>query len=250
MVQFYQRFVRFGPGGQYATWLNELFSLAAEEVVSRAIEVDGPRAVDPSRGDAGPIGNRGGRMSNYIVSGSATNLLTWPNESVLDHYAASYSFGAFLIRTFGSSFFTEMLQNVNPSATGTYEIAAVEDAGDRAIGQRIGFDELLRRWGVAVLVSDDTSVPVGYRMNTGTWIGDGTVTGSVGSLNAYNYRVTITVEGEAIDYDGPLIFRADSGPFETTPYSNLFLYGGTIPSGGTTLSFDLPNDVIVTPVLR
>jgi hypothetical protein len=177
-------------------------------------------------------------------------LLAWPSESVLDHYAASYSFGAFLIRTFGFSFFTEMLQNVDPSTSGIYEIAAIEDASDRLIGTRLSFDELLRRWGVAVFVSDDTSVPIGFRLNTGTWIGDGSPTGSVGSLNAYNYRVTLAIDEEVIDYDGPLIFRADSGPFETTPYSNLFLYAGTIPSGGTSLSFNLPDDVIITPVVR
>lgn len=250
MVHFYQRNVVLGSGAEYSVWLNELFSMAAEEIVSRAIGVDGPRGVDPARGDAGAGGNRGGRMSNHIVSGPVTNLLAWPDASVLDHYAASYSFGAFLIRTYGFSFFTEMLQEVNPSTSGIYEIAAVEDAGDRVIGQRIPFDELLRRWGVAVIVSDDTAVPIGFRLNSGTWIGDGSVTGSVGSLNAHNYRTTINIEGQPVEYDGPLVYQADSGPFTTTPYSNLFLCGGTVPSGGTTLSFDLPNDVTVTPVMR
>lgn len=78
----------------------------------------------------------------------------------------------------------------------------------------------------------------------------GSVTGSVGSLNAYNYRNTISSDGNQSDYDGPLMFQADSGSITTTPYSNLFVYGGEIPSEGTSLSFNLPSDIVVTPVMR
>jgi hypothetical protein len=121
MIQFYQVTVRRG-GVQYDTWLNELASMAAEEVVSRSIGVYGPRGVDPGRGDAGSPGTYDGRLPWYNYTGPESDLLFWPPQDdpdgvVLDHYSASYSFGAFLLRAYGPAFLSALLQEVDPSVS-------------------------------------------------------------------------------------------------------------------------------------
>jgi hypothetical protein len=255
MIQFYQRTVRRGQGTDYDTWLNELASMAAEEVVSRSIGVYGPRGVDPSRGDAGSAETYTGRMPWYNFTGPESDLLFWPGQSdidvnVLDHYAASYSFGAFLLRAYGPGFLTALLQEVDPAVANDYDKAAVVAAVNRATGATLSFEELMRRWGVAILVSDDRSVPPGYRINAGTWIGDGTPTGTVGSINAHNYRIVLDVDGTPTPFDGPLLYRTDRGSVTARSYTNTFLSGGVVPGNGASLAFSLPQDVTVTVLAR
>jgi hypothetical protein len=255
MIQFYQRRGRRGQGSEYETWLNELASMAAEEVVSRSIGVYGPRGVDPTRGDAGSSQTYDGRMPWYNYTGPEADLLFWPDEddtdvNDLDHYAASYSFGSFLLRAYGPDFLTALLQEVDPAVDTDYSKAAVVAAVNRATGATLSFGELMRRWGVATFVSDDRNVPPGYRINTGTWIGDGTTTGTVGSINAHNYRIVVDVAGTPTPYDGPRLFRTDAGNVAVVSYTNTFLSGGVVPSNGATLSFNLPQDVSVTVLAR
>jgi hypothetical protein len=123
-------------------------------------------------------------------------------------------------------------------------------AVNRATGATLSFSELMRRWGVAILVSDDTNVPPGYRINTGTWIGDGTSAGTVGSINAYNYRIVLDDDGTPTPFDGPLVYRTDAGNVTVISYTNTFLSGGAVPSTGASLSFSLPQDVSVTVLAR
>lgn len=242
MIQFYQRSVRYPTAASYDTWLNELASLVAEDLTARYIGVNGPRGVDPADGSAGAVGLTGGRMPEYNLAAANTSLVTWGAGEVLDDYAVSYAFGAFLVRSYGADFFTQLLTQNPNGAGGTESRNAVVDAAAAVIGQTLPFSEHLRRWGVAMLVSNDTQVPPMYRLNTGTWIGGVTPGENVGSLNAYNYRNI--VGGSA--YDGPLIYRAAAGATMVSREANTFVYAGEVPPGGTSLQFAIPGDVTVS----
>lgn len=249
MVHFYQRNVVRGEASEYDTWLNELMSMAAEEVISRSTKIDGPRGVNATTGSAGTGPLYSGRMPEYNRTGATTGLVGWNYSDVLPEYAASYSFGAYLIRAFGFDFFTTLSRSVDPDTVVDYDLEAVARAASTVSGTDITKQELLRRWGVAMFVSDDTDVPAAYRINAGTWFGDGTEGGSVGSLNAYNYRNTVSINGNPVTIDGPFVYRSDQGEQTVRGHSNLFLAGGTVPSGGVSLPFSLPDGVTVTALV-
>ncbi len=251
MVQFYQRPVERGDAAVYATWLDELMAMAAEETVARAIAVDGPRGVPWSEGGAGTAGNQSGRMPRYNDIASRTPLTTWDAADPLDDYAVSYSFGAFLIRVFGVQVLSELMEYGGTPSRSDYSLAAVAAAASAVDGTGISSDELLQRWGVAVLVSDDTATPDDVRINTGTWIGDsGSNSVSVGSLNAYNYRTTDRTFLRTRAFDGPRMVPAGIGSARVAGTSNLFVAVGTVPAAGGELAFALPAGVVATAIVR
>ncbi len=250
MIHFYRRPVMLGSDYGYDTWLDELMAMAAEELVARAIQVDGPRGVAWSDGSAGAPGNRSGRMRRYNDVGYRTPLATWYAANPLDDYAASYSFGAFLIRVYGAPILTELIAYSGEPGP-SYSLAAVAAAASAVDGTTLSAAEILRRWGTAVLVSDDTTAPADVRINTGTWIGDGNPDSVVvGSINAYNYRTTYRVGTRLRSFDGPRIVSASAGPYTVTGTTNLFAAAGTVPDGGGELLFDLPPGVVVTAIVR
>jgi len=226
-------------------------AMAAEEAVARSIEVDGPRGVAWSEGGAGAEGNLSGRMPRYNDIASRTPLAGWDAADPLDDYAVSYSFGAYLIRVFGLPVLTELMEYGETSGRSDYSGAAVAAAATAIDGTTLSFAELLRRWGVAVLVSDDTSAPAEVRLNTGTWIADpGSNSVSIGSLNAYNYRTTYPIGLRARFFDGPRIISAVDGSAWLAGTSNLFVAVGTIPDGGGELVVTLPTGVVATAIVR
>ncbi len=233
MIQFYQRVVIVSPDAVYSTWLNELTSEVAEDLVSRRLGTRGPRGVDPADGTAGSPSNSEGRMPWYNAFGDQTSLVSWNGD--IQDYAASYAFGAFLLRTFGAEFFHILLtETPADSSVVDYSVSSVTRAASSLAGQTISMEELLRRWGVAIAVSDDTSVPQGYRLNRNGFIttSGGGVSYSVGSLNAYNY--------------GGFWYGFGTGSVEIEDTANAFFIGGIVPQGGVNLDFSLPTGVEIT----
>jgi len=256
MIHFYQRSIVPADGsadGSYETWMDEANSMMAEDLVAQAIENNGPRGVSYTDGSAGSPGISSGRIPDYIGYGSETQLTNWySSDDVLDQYGVSYAFGAYLGRAFGAGFFTDLMDNA--TATGTtgleYTSVAIAEAASAASGEPLDFDELLRRWGVAYLVSNDTAVPAQYRINRGGWFTSSTggVNYQLGSINAYNY--VLYGGGGSVIANGIMAYNAVSGAVPVAGGANSFVVAGTVPAGGYTVSVSLPADTTLTVLTR
>ncbi|MCK4514682.1 MAG: peptidase M30, partial [Spirochaetaceae bacterium] len=245
MIHYYQRDIVLGASTE--TWLNEMMSLVSEDLVGRklfdgiqGLNIRGPRGVLPSLGGgAGPADNDYGRLPLYNANPSI-NLTTWLSlDDVLKSYSIAYAFGAFLTRNFGGA---ELLQAMMDSASSNSETvisSAIAAAGGPAGAT---MDDLLWKWGVSVLLSDDPLAPSGFRMNTGGWI-DSTVdttTYSLGSINHFNYNPA-----------GPVIHTASSYPLaEMEGMSTIFYELGLGQTGALTATLLVPNGVDFTVVVK
>lgn len=246
MIHYYQRVVRAGDGG-YDTWLNELNSLVAEDILAHELGVPGPRGVDPlgvSDGSAGAAGNYAGRLPEYNATGGTTDVSRWGAAPLLQHYAASYALGAYLVRVGGVGLFSELMARDAISLDGGQGITASQAAVATALGSlaepAITWAEVLRRWGVAYAVSDDPNVPPVYRINNGGWFTSaaGGATWRAGSIRAENYATGIDWRDAA------------AGPVTVAPQANRFVTGGGVPAGGATIVFALPVGVAVTVLVE
>lgn len=238
MIHFYQRFAAVPDNldNRYETWMDEANSMVAEDLVSRLIANMGPRGVDPAvytTGSAGGDDNTEGRIPYYTAYGPQTQLTTWyDGDDVFNHYGISYAFGAFLGRAFGADFFEDLMDN--STATGSTDLEYTTTAIAEAAG--VDFDELMRRWGVAYLVSSKTDVPTQYRINNGEWFDStvGGITYRIGSINAYNY------------YPYLWGYFPTAGDVPVSAGANAFVIAGTVPAGGYTVTANLPDDTALT----
>lgn len=248
MLHFYQRWVRRGPDAAFPTWLNEMLSLATEDLLARELGVPGPRSVNAADGSAGGAPNTGGRLPDYIAAGPATPLTVWDNS--LDDYAVSYSFGAYMLRSFGPEVLTRLMLEADPAGSPNYGEAALAAAASVQEGAQLSFAELSRRWAVAMFTSNDLDAAPRFRINTGGWIGPDRAGGQVGSINLWNYRSAVDTGSGVLIVDGPVLLRSDRGALALEPDSHLFATGGVLPASGGELSFSLPEGVSVTVLTR
>jgi peptidase M30-like protein/fibronectin type III domain protein len=207
MIHYYQRDILLDTST--TTWVNEMMSMVSEDLVGnelyteQGLDIAGPRGVYPSQGgDAGPLGNDLGRIPLFNGYPSIS-LSTWlSGNDVLKSYSIAYAFGAFLSRNFGGAPLFESMMDSDESDTELMIQEAIAAAGGPA-GLIMG--DLLWKWGVAVLLSDSTTAPAGYRMNSGTWMSSSvTTTYDLGSVDHFRY------DREEWPGDGPQIHSASS----------------------------------------
>ena len=250
MIHFYQKYVTFNTGSS-ETWLNEMCSEVTSDFVARKLGISGPRGVSYLDGSAGGTGNTDGRLPRYArfsyipvaqwMTGSYYNS---GDGNVLNSYAVSYAFGAYLARNYGGA---ELFRNIVQN--GSVDSAAIDTALAATVYADEDFKSMLRKWGAGVLLSDDptTSVPEGYRYNTGTSIdvAYNGMTYDLGSINLFNY-----------DYgsqSGPRIYTtlppSDSmaGKYKT---SNMFYKLGSSLTGRITKSITLRKGTKLTVVVK
>lgn len=253
MINFYQRNVLRNV--DTSVWLNELLSLVAEDLVANKIDVIGPRGVDPpTLASAGSTADtRGGTAGrfydyNFYPFGSLTQWDSGPD--ILVSYGLSYSFGAFLTRSYGGAALARALVQNTDSTSDALLSSAIEEATGTA---GLTLQTLLRRWGVAVLLSSATSAPDEATINNGTWFtssvpDDQSVerTYELGSINAFNYKAGLPGAGL-----GPAIFTDDSTDVPALPPAGALFYrlGGGV-TGTFTTTVSVPNGVDVTVVRR
>jgi len=233
MIHFYQRFVV--KGVEADTWVNEMASMAAEDVVSRTVGVMGPRGVDPDEGSAGGSGNGFGRIPGWIAA-PGTQLDEWNDNAPLPYYSTSFAFGAAMLRLHGADFLRALLTQ---GVTGRQ---AVVNAVNTVATASYDFGDLLSQWAVAMLLSNDTGAVTDYRINTGTWQTTSTNgrSYSIGSINAHNYGAGF-----------PLLTPSAGDFFETIPpSSSIFVQVGTGESETWTDTVELPVGVSLTVVER
>jgi hypothetical protein len=216
MIHFYQKTVMLTNGKGTETWIDEMSSMATEDLVADKLGVDGPRGVSPTTFPLGSAGTfpitteTGSRLPHYNYYNDASVTEWYKGDEVLKSYSINYALGAYLSRNYGGAqFFHDVMHN---DKTG-YE--AIEYALNKA-GSPNKFGDILARWGVANLLSDMTNVPSDYRYNIETWfISDTdpvTVPYKAGSINLYNYRISYYGNIQ----DGPH-FYTESYPMPTTP---------------------------------
>ncbi|MDY6969144.1 MAG: hypothetical protein SVR08_10905 [Spirochaetota bacterium] len=236
MIHFYQKAVLRTSDNNSETWLNELCSMAAEDIVADKLQVNGPRGVAYNDYSAGAANNTVGRLPlyNYYNDVPVTAWLSYPD--VLKSYAVNYAFGSYLIRNFGGDqFLTDVVQN-------TYtDYQAIEYALSQA-GSSDDFSKILRRWGAANLLSDLTNIQssdnVTYNnSSSGFDFGDY----KAGSINLYNY--------EYDSYDGPYIWS--SLPDTDRGYlSNTYYHAANDITGQQSWDITLPDDMKLTVVVK
>ena len=200
MIHFYQKPVLRDAVSE--TWLNEMASEVAEDLVADKIESNGPRAVAHDDPAAGEPGIERGRLPRYNFHNDI-QVTAWDYSDSLKHYSISYALGAYLARTYGgAALFGDIV------ASGQSGIAAIE-AALRSHGHAESFGDVLANWAVANLLSDNPQAPSPYRYNAGgTWrtSRSGRETYRLGSIDLYHYRYRL--EPGADDYlDGPRLYE-------------------------------------------
>ena len=179
MIHFYQKRVLRNTVSE--TWLNEMASEVAEDLIADKMMVRGPRGVAYDDPTAGEPGNRSGRLPLYNLFNDQP-VTVW-NGKIAD-YAGKYAFGAYLARTYGGA---ELFSGIVQSDKAGF---LAVDAALRALGHDVPFGQLVADWAVATLLSDDTAAATPYRYNAGAWTTShtGGVDYRLGSINLYNYR--------------------------------------------------------------
>ena len=179
MIHFYQKSVLRVPSDseeEADAWLNEMLSEATEDLVATKIKHTGPRGVVHTDGSAGDSSNEKGRYTKFNED-NTRSLTAWENS--LSDYAQVNAFGTFLTRNYGGA---KVLHDI------MHNSKVHEDAVEEATGKNFG--ELLKEWGVAVLLSDhDNLAPDTPTYNTGDFTLDTYkgVTYDLGSINFFNY---------------------------------------------------------------
>ncbi|ADN02856.1 M30 family zinc metallopeptidase [Spirochaeta thermophila] len=241
MVNFYQKTVL--RGGISEVWLDEMCSQVAEDLLADKVGVEGPRGVDSQVGGPGDPGNTEGRIP-YYNQYTSLPLMKTEGFDLLD-YATTYAFGAWGARNFGGASF---LRRVVQSPYGGKD--AVEKAVREAGGVYTSMEDLVAQWAVAVLTSDRTDMPEGYRYNTGTWF-TSTIDGIVyrlGSIDFFRYYRR-TEDGDVIQEPGPVVYESKDSLGELSAASNVFYAAARSFRGKKTFHLTVPEGVITHVLL-
>lgn len=239
MIHFYQKAVLRADGTGSETWIDEMCSMATEDLVSDKLGTTGPRGVSSSDPTAGSPGNTSGWLPLFNHYNEYSPLAWYSSPYTGVSYALNYALGAYLARNYGGAdFFRGVVQN---SETG---YKAIEYAL-AAHGSADNFGAILRKWSVANLLSDLTSVDSAYRYNSGTWFTSNTnpVTTpyNLGSINLYNYRYS--------SLDGPYIYTAMPS-MAMQPATNIYYRAGSSLTGSHTWHISMTGSTRMTVVVK
>ena len=242
LIHYYQKEVARDIENE--TWLNEMASEVAEDLVADKLGVSGPRGVASGDATAGDPDNRFGRLPEYNRYNDI-QVTAW--DHTLANYSINYALGAYLARNYGGAeLFSRIVQS------GRSGVEAVEGAL-RELGHEVPFPQLLANWAAANLLSDNTAAPVPYRYNPGTWStsragGATSIEFRLGSINLYNY--TPRRPRGYPDRPGPYLhdliaFNARTQP----PHSNMYTTLGRV-AGTLRLRVNAPAGNRVTVVVK
>ncbi len=249
MINFYQRYIL--RGAYPDDWENEMASLVAEDLVTKNLGIPGPRGVSSEYyteygGDAGGGRNWRGRIAEYNYAWN-TRLDTWDSSNPLPDYSASYAFGSFLLRRYGAEVMTFLLQENTPNG----QTAVLDAVQQTASADPSSFDELVRQWGVAAFVSNDsTTTGADFAVNQGEWISTSTngLSFDIGSINYHNYEYYYNQSASQV---GPRIY--DSATIQSVsmaPHTNAFVLVAEDASSVTLNFSTLSPGLVATVILR
>lgn len=182
MIYFFQKNIKQNLDDENNV-ITEMAALSVEDIVANKILANGPRGVPYGIANAGNAENEGGRLPLYNKNNNIS-LLSWPNNDGI-HYSKTYAFGAYLMRNYGgANFVKQVVQNQYIGADCI--VNAVNSNG----GGNLTFENIIKNFGAANLLSDNTNLSQGYRFNTGNWFTSnvGGVSYQLGSINLFNYN--------------------------------------------------------------
>ena len=240
MIHFYQKRVLRGVASE--TWLNEMASEVAEDLLANKLAIDGPRAVKYDSPAAGTPQNSGGRLPLYNLHNDL-RVTAW--DGTARSSAINYALGAYLARTYGgAALFSDVVQSRLAGVT------AVERAVAQAPGTdgSVSFADLLADWAVANLLSDDLQAAHPYRYNPGQWVESetGGVSFVLGSINLYHYRY----ETPSVTQEGPFLYSLDGFNARIQPpHSNMYADLGRV-SGTLRLRVSAESGNRITVVVK
>ena len=247
MIHFYQKNVlrHYNDKGT-ETWIDEMCSMATEDMVSNRIGVNGPRGSQYSKADftadlTDPYHPNVsfGRLGLYNFYNDIS-VTAWYSGSI--SYAINYAFGAYLSRNYGGAkFFHDIVYN---SYT---DYRAIEDALSKsADGSGETFGSILQKWAIANLLSDTNNTENGYKYNKNdtTWFTSNTnpptVEYNVGSINLFmsKARLCNADYSVCITQTGPYIYS--TMPSGTMPQaSNEYYHAATLTGSHTSQTWNI-----------
>jgi len=108
MINWYQQTVKAQGQKGYESWLDESSALSSEDIIT-------PSVVKNTDGTGyNPIATID--IPRYLITGAGVNYTNWPKLSANNYYMAS-AFMAYLNRTYGLSFYKNMINCTKPSYT-------------------------------------------------------------------------------------------------------------------------------------
>ena len=236
--------------GPSATWLNEMASEVAEDLIADKLMIDGPRGVLRRC--------HGGRTGQPPRPPARVQLLQrHPGDELgrdIANYSINYALGAYLARTYGAALFSDIVQSDRAG------VDAIEGALD-GLGRDVSFGDVLANWAAATLLSDNTAAPAPYRYNSGTWTTShaGGIEYRLGSIDLFNYAWV--PPGVSLEGTGPNLLRrlAFFGPYlhslrtfnarTQPPHSNMYATIGRA-TGTVRLSVSALGDNRITVVVK
>ncbi|WP_295420742.1 Ig-like domain-containing protein [Sulfurovum sp.] len=230
MIHFYQKTILLLDANSDDTWINEMLSETTEDLVATKIQHIGSRGVVYTDGSAGSAGNTNGRYPLFNEN-NMRSLTTW--NSALEDYSQVNAFGTFLTRNYGGA---KVLHDT------LYNNKVHEDAIMDAIHKIPGqenktFDDLLREWGIAVMLSDHENLQNTPVYNTGDFTPDtyGNSTYQLGSINFFNYDPQPTL-------------RTNTGTVQ--PQGNYYYKVGDNLTGTVTIDLTLNGTTEATLIVK
>lgn len=189
LITFYQKTVL--RSGKISTWLNEMISMLAEDLVSYDIGSYGPRGVLGTDLSSGHYSNTMGRLpyANYFNNFPPNSY----DMSSYIEYSVTYSYGAYLLRNFATG--TNGLEFLKSLVYNQYsDVNAIEEA-IKTTGYNRNFLSTIQDWSKAIILSNQTFTSNElYKYQTGTGFSS-TINGKTfkfGDINMYTYSDTPT----------------------------------------------------------
>ncbi len=226
MIHFYQKFVLRSSTEYPAVWLNELCSLATEDIIAGLLGVDNPADL---------------RISDYN-KGTGVPLTEWTGD--IKNYGVAYSYGAYLVRNFNGP---SLLRNIVRSSSNGSQ--ALTDALKKS-GFTQGFGRSLDMWGASVLLSDKDSPINGFSSKGGLVVYNG-INYNTDTINYFDY-FSYYDSDEDKDIYGPLIIPINNYIKTVTPLNpstNTFYSGGEI-DGVKEFRFRYEDGVRLTLIVK
>ena len=240
MINFYQKQIVFDAQAGTEVWINEMCSQIVEDLLAAKLQVIGPRGVEGTDGTAGAAGNEQGRLPwfNYY---DYVSLTDWGGSGPLPSYSSTYAFGAYLARNYGGA---ALLRDIVRCPE--FDSASVVNAVSAFTGRQESLQKLLERWSAAIVLSDLTGAPTGYRFNIGFFFASsiGGADYDLGSIDFFNYRFGTL--------DGPRLYtgRGPVGSTRPLPTSNTYYLAGTSLESEQEWVLDVPAGVTLSVIVK
>jgi hypothetical protein len=228
MINFYQRNVKLRVRSD--TWINEMLSVATQDLLATKIGESGIRNVDFNDGTAGEANNINGRFPDFN-SNNDKSLTEWTGGV---SYSLVGAFGAYLTRNYGGAKVLRDIQHYKNDNSIDSIVSAVNNNG----GKDKSFDDILKDWGIGVMLSDFENLPNSMpRYNFGDFIYStlDDITYELGSINFFNYEPKPK-------------FHTTSGTINA--YANYYYKVGEDLSGNVDINISIPSNVTATLIAK